>query len=85
MHRSQVKRETQQNRRFFLLVDKYRDAHPPFYKLKRPAIPPGASLGTVAGVFLTPLFIAGLAKLAGWTSLAVFLSFVLPLFGIVAG
>ena len=85
IRRSQVKARTTQTRKLFLLVDKYRNLHPPFYKLKRPAIPPGASIGTVAGVFLTPVLIALLAKLAGWTNIAVLMSFFLPLFGIVCG
>ena len=72
-------------RKLCLLALKLREANPRVLKLKRPLVPRDASPGAVLVVFLTPVVIAIVAKLAGWTAVAVSLSGALPFGAILAG
>eukprot|EP00966_Prymnesium_polylepis_P253925 5868686-Prymnesium_polylepis.1 len=81
---TRLKQRTRSSRRLFFMATRLRELHPTVYRLRRPVIPPGASLGTVVAVFISPVFIAALAQFAGWTQVAVAMSFALPFLSLVA-
>ncbi|KAL3913092.1 MAG: hypothetical protein SGPRY_008106 [Prymnesium sp.] len=72
-------------RRFYNMACELRSLNPIFYRLKYPAVPHEASMGAVVVLFVTPIFIALVAFLASWTSIAVLLMWMMPSGAIFAG